>query len=339
MIRQHPFFSPLGCLSSLVILVGIVIAVVVSGGAIFSPGLLTAKSESGVTINGFSSHADFENDCEQCHTPIIGIEAARCENCHASVAEQRAKGAGLHSRFTNVTHCGGCHADHKGRNFNPTDMALVNFDHAASGFSLASHARNYDDSPIECGACHTGAAFAFSDTACADCHGAHDFAFMVDHAAKFGGDCISCHDGAGNLANFDHSRVFPLDGQHAEIDCEACHVNKQFKDTPRECVTCHAEPQIHAGVFGLDCAACHSTAAWTPAALKNHAFPLDHGEGGEVACAVCHPNTYTEYTCYGCHEHTPQNISGEHTEEGITGSRLENCTECHPTGREHEGGD
>lgn len=335
--RQHPFLSPVGCLSALMVMAGIVVAIVLSGGAIFNPGPLSGLAGNGAPLNGFRSHAEIENDCAQCHTPFLGVEAARCENCHADVARQRAASGGLHGGFNNAYDCAACHTDHKGREFDISKVALTNFDHSAAGFSLAYHKKDFDGTPMACEACHTGTGFAFSEAACADCHGGRDAAFMVDHAATFGGECLSCHDGTGSLADFDHNKVFALDGKHAGTDCENCHANKQFKDTPKECAACHAEPDIHAGVFGADCAACHSTTAWTPAALKNHAFPLDHGEEGEAPCAACHPSTYTEYTCYGCHEHSAARIAGEHAEEGIGGAELEKCAECHPTGREEEG--
>jgi hypothetical protein len=122
------------------------------------------------------------------------------------------------------------------------------------------------------------------------------------------------------------------------VECEKCHVNNIFKGTPMACVSCHAEPSEHAGQFGTDCVACHTTTAWTPAQFNGqHTFPLNHGEGGTVSCATCHPSSYSTYTCYGCHEHTESNIRSKHLEEGI--SNFQNCMECHADGREHEGGD
>jgi len=35
------------------------------------------------------------------------------------------------------------------------------------------------------------------------------------------------------------------------------------------------------------------------------------------------------YTCYGCHEHTPNNIHRKHTEGGIRIRNYDNCIRCH----------
>jgi hypothetical protein len=486
--RQHPLFSPIGCAGGLVFIAGLVVAVLLSGGAIFSPGELTAYAEKGSPLKGFASHADFQNDCTHCHAPFQGIVPERCEACHTTVGAERASGTGLHGKLRpdEVERCETCHADHRGRGLNPTVDALNKFDHAILGFSLVRHIVDYSGTPLNCTGCHTGADFKFEAATCAHCHGGHDAGFMerhlrafgqecrachdgadamtafdhaqtqfpldgkhvdvecaachtprvapqeaptqcaachaeppvhagvftgqdcaachtandwnqvrlgdrpafrhadttfqlIHHAADFGGspitcqachpaaqagdfslnaqtctdchgaqdaafmgqhlqafgpNCVSCHDGAGNMTNFDHNQVFVLDGRHATLECTACHVEQQFRGTSRECAACHQEPPIHAGLFGLKCEACHNTGAWTPARLTQHSFPLDHGEQGEIACATCHTQSYVTYTCYGCHEHEPTKIQEKHAEEGITGERLLECTACHPTGED-----
>lgn len=338
--RQHPFLSPVGCLTALAVMVGLGIAAWFSRGVVFSPGRLTALAQKGTPLGGFASHAEFENDCAQCHTPFRGVEAVRCERCHTTIATERATSHGLHGSLkqADVAQCGKCHTDHTGRDFNPsvvavTDLTQAGFDHAAIGFALTTHTKNYDGSPFACQACHTGDNYSVANQTCADCHRNAYPTFMDEHVQAFGSNCLSCHDGTGSLANFDHSRFFPLEGAHATIACTACHANRQFKGTPTECAACHAEPEVHAGLFGADCAACHSTTAWTPAALANHVFPLNHGGQGQLACSTCHPATFREYTCFVCHEHDPTEIASNHAEKGITGLRLNECAACHPTGR------
>jgi hypothetical protein len=334
--RQHPLFSPIGCLTALVIVAGVGIAVWFTGGAVFSPGPLTAKAAAGMALGGFASHAEFEEDCGQCHSPFRGVEAARCEACHVTEAEERTTGVGLHGGINGeaVLRCASCHQDHKGRNFNPSAVRLANFDHSVVGFALTTHQQTYEGSSFTCQTCHASEGYAFNQQTCLDCHLQADASFMREHVETFGSDCLSCHDGTGNTANFDHDQFFLLEGAHITIECTACHLDRQFKGTPTECVACHAEPEQHKGLFGTDCAACHNPAAWSPAQLPNHTFPLDHGKEGLVACATCHPTTYQDYTCYGCHKHEPAKMEKKHAEKGITGARLLECASCHPDGKE-----
>jgi hypothetical protein len=121
-----------------VLIIGIGLAVIVSGGAIFSPGGLTAYAARATPLKGFAAHIDFQNDCAQCHAPFVGIAPERCENCHTEVGQERATSTGLHGKLEPeaVARCETCHADHEGRDFNPNADAINNFDHAMLGFKV-----------------------------------------------------------------------------------------------------------------------------------------------------------------------------------------------------------
>ena len=107
------------------------------------------------------------------------------------------------------------------------------------------------------------------------------------------------------------------------------------EDDPHQCKDCHDDPEVHLGQFGLDCSRCHVTAAWVPAQLTRHLFRLDHGGEGKVACETCHQDRYDEHTCYGCHDHQPDEMQEVHANEDIP--EYEGCAICHPTGIEGEG--
>jgi hypothetical protein len=453
-------------------------------GMIFSPGKLTAQQIPGIKLGGFSSHAEFEKECELCHQPLKTTQSQLCIECHNEIRQELSDPNGLHNKMGNVQQCFECHSDHKGMAFNPTTDALDKFDHSVTSFSLEWHQVNFDTTPMDCLSCHqqepdfqvlidscarchadhnadfmskhildfgenclechdgtdrmvnfdhsasafplTGAhlevscaschqagKFAGTATDCAQCHlepeihlgffstecsachntGAWipafykerpfdhqslskfslarhklDFAgqvmgckschrkdlthtnlqtcvnchfdndqkFMQDHIDQFGNGCLDCHDGVDRLSNFDHNTVFALEGRHAEIDCISCHIDHQYKGTPMECVQCHAEPEIHAGFFGVQCEYCHSSSAWTPAKMTQHQFPLDHGSDSNVECETCHTNAYSEYTCYGCHEHQSGKIFEKHNELNLTDQELAGCVQCHPAGEKSE---
>jgi hypothetical protein len=218
-----------------------------------------------------------------------------------------------------------------------TTFDMDNFDHfAMTAFSLQRHIENYDGMAMTCRQCHLQNQFEPEMIDCLQCHADQDSVFMRDHAAFFGEDCLSCHDGVDSMVGFDHGMVFLLDGAHNDLECEACHSPPISAGTPGECVDCHREPEIHAGLFGLDCVRCHTTTAWLPAQLSQHTFPIDHGDQGKVECQVCHVASYSDYTCYGCHEHQPDEIREEHLEEDIAMNEIDDCIACHPTGREEE---
>jgi len=270
-------------------------------------------AHSGFTFKLDGKHADVT--CTKCHLDartVADLQSAPqdCFSCHQK-DDKHEGGFG--------TDCAACH--------NPTNWEDATFDHNLSVFKLEG-----EHAEVKCDQCHINNVFKGTPQDCYSCHQKDD-----EHNGEFGTDCAACHtpnDWEG--ATFDHNLSnFPLTGEHVNVNCEQCHTNGQFKGLDSTCFACHAEPTEHAGEFGTDCVACHTTTAWTPATFNgDHTFPMDHGESGVSSCATCHPAGYKTYTCYGCHEHNESNIRSEHQEEGI--SNFENCMECHADGREHD---
>lgn len=216
--------------------------------------------------------------------------------------------------------CGACHS--------PEAWKPAKFDHNLAAFKLEG-----EHAEVACEDCHQNGVYEGTPTDCYSCHVNDD-----EHGGRFGTDCGSCHTPTDwENATFDHNTsIFPLGGAHVNVACEKCHTT-QFAGTPTTCVGCHADPVFHLGLFGTECASCHTTIAWRPATFTaRHVFPLDHGEGGTVSCATCHPDNLTTYICYGCHEHNLINVQAEHLDEGIRD--FQDCVACHPTGHEDEGG-
>ena len=258
-------------------------------------------------------------DCGGCHngaSSIAQLQAApqACYECH----RQNDPHAGQMG-----TNCETCHV---------TDgWEQVSFDHNQTGFALVGkHAE------VACGECHVDLTFRETPEDCFSCHAMDDA-----HGGQFGVDCGSCHTAESwEQVNFDHAlTTFPLTGKHLEVECTGCHADGVYAGTATECVACHEEPQFHLGLFVASCGDCHTIDGWTPAQFSGgHTFPITHGEGGGSSCRTCHADSLSTYTCYGCHEHTPDNIASKHLEEGI--SNYNDCIACHPTGQEDgtEGG-
>jgi hypothetical protein len=298
---------------------------------------LVCHDGSGEIANFDHSTTDFplegthlQVQCADCHAngTFTGV-SQRCVDCHAE--------PDLHFGLFSQD-CAACHTAAGWSALVSLDGRV--FDHFDdAGFSLSRHLSDYSSDSVHCSGCHTsgdGFTVSFELAFCAECHAQEDPAFMEEHQRQFGQDCLACHDGIDRMSDFDHDRFFILDGKHAEVSCENCHLDQVFSDTPSLCMDCHEEPEIHRGYFGLQCENCHETSAWSPAKMSDHDFPLDHGESGLVACEVCHNTRYTEYTCYGCHEHQPGEILEEHLDEGISQAELVDCIACHPNGFKDE---
>jgi hypothetical protein len=330
--------KPLGCFSVYGLFVALLALVAVGGfsllrgAALFSPGPLTDVRPGTGPLQGFASHAELERECTLCHRPWGGADAARCLACHTGIDQQIVARAGLHGVLPDAENCAQCHGEHQGREAHITHIAVSDFPHEQLGFSLNGHRRLADGTPFACADCHTAPGYAFDETTCTTCHQKMDAGFTGQHVAEVGSGCLSCHEGDQTLAAFDHRTVFALDGPHAAPSCQDCHLGRSLEELSAGCIACHPEPDLHKGRFGVDCAACHTAEAWLPARLRYHAFPLDHGDGGEVACQICHADGYVTYTCTGCHEHEPAQTARQHQKESL--QDIADCARCHPTGRE-----
>jgi hypothetical protein len=203
------------------------------------------------------------------------------------------------------------------------------------------------DLEASCERCHV-AGGGVSQDRCLGCHvevaiplqkktGYH--AKLVTSSGKA---CASCHSDHKGLdyplirwtppASFDHGKDtgFNLTGAHVAADCGACHKQRpRYMGLKQACASCHED--VHKGQLGANCASCHTTGAFRPAAGFSHAkteFPLD-GKHESVACAGCHKagaGGVVAYAlkgferCTGCHEDPHRGRTS-----------LSACTACHST--------
>lgn len=185
---------------------------------------------------------------------------------------------------------------------------------------------------------------------CFACHGAFNGADS--------GRCVSCHKPAdiGRLTTAGLPVTKPLTSMpfHQKLrseDCVACHSDhagvKRFRRqgrfdhglletaTREVCHECHKAPTdtLHRQITG-SCGKCHGQDRWTPANF-DHAQYFELDRDHNVRCITCHQgNDYGRYTCFGCHEHTPDNIRRKHVKEGIRD--YDDCVECHRNADEHD---
>lgn len=173
----------------------------------------------------------------------------------------------------------------------------ADFDHDLSVFKLEGvHAET------RCDQCHINNVYQGTPMDCYSCHKQDD-----EHGGRFGTDCSACHDSSGwDNATFDHDlSTFPLTGRHLGLSCEQCHTNNQFAGLAATCASCHGDPVFHAGMFGLDCAMCHTTENWFAIYQGPHPGIADEGgrgvNHGGASCRDCHMQTLHTATCTLCH--------------------------------------
>lgn len=203
----------------------------------------------------------------------------------------------------------------------------------APGPLIPAHAEVSGD----CFACHTPFQGASPDR-CVACHQIADIGIRTTkgvliakrlrgiafHQALSQTNCMACHTGHGGP-------------QLAGAPKTTFAHDLLRSDVRGQCAACHRAPltAVHAQA-GNNCAQCHTQTAWRPASFDHARFFALTGPH-KTACATCHVGgNFKRYTCYGCHEHQPDQIRAEHAEEGIR--NIENCARCHKSTSGEGGG-
>jgi hypothetical protein len=245
----------------------------------------------GFSLNGHQFTAAREPfACADCHADdITAFHPDTCDTCH----RQQDVGFIIAHNLSFGAACIDCH--------DGVDRFDENFNHSVFPFQLkGKHAG------LSCDQCHSTARafgdFAVTPQDCYSCHHADE-----PHDGRFGFACVDCHTEDGwSPARFDHDLAsFKLVGEHAELACESCHVDRVFQGTPQDCFSCHQQDDEHNGQFGTDCSACHNPTDWDDADFDHNLsnFPLTGGHVG-VACENCHSSGQfagLSTSCASCH--------------------------------------
>jgi hypothetical protein len=293
-------------------------------------------------------------DCRSCHDaaawrpapgfdhgktdfPLRGAhKAIACATCHgAAAAAPAAPGTAAARAFRGVRHdtCTACHEDRHGGALGKNCTACHSEQSwKPATFDPARHAKlplTGAHAKAQCTSCHgPRLERPLAGAACASCH--ED----VRHRGSLGSRCENCHgveafarptyDPAGHAAG-----RFPLVGRHAAARCESCHLEeKAARPTSQAaasrpatlCASCHAAPH-EAAALRVDCARCHTAAAWGPVASFDAAahratrYPL---EGAHAAL-----------DCVRCHGLRPGGAKGGPILAKTSGLSFARCTDCH----------
>ena len=244
--------------------------------------------------------------CQDCHTSVDFDDDLKstCVSCHQGDDEHQGR---------NGTECGDCHT--------ATQWDDGEFDHTETSFPL--HGKH---DGLMCSACHKQEVDVPLSAVCQDCHKSEDV-----HGGQLGDQCGDCHGSESWTSDvvFEHDLTsFPLTGLHATVVCEACHNSQQFRDTAKDCATCHAKNDPHQGRLGSQCQTCHNTNAWGAWTFDHDLqtnFRLEESHKG-LQCIACHvdpskPPSNASSTCATCHK-------SDDVHDGEFGQA---CGRCHNT--------
>jgi len=295
--------------------------------------------------------------CYTCHIFGGALPDANCLSCHTEIKARLDAGSGFHGGMSEADRkqgCHHCHKEHKGRTaslFDWGEKGRSGFDHARTGHALKStHGR------LDCSRCHTPervadatvrqmlseqpgrTSFLGLPTACSECH-------REEHQPTLGTDCARCHDERAfrPAPGFDHEKVYPLQGKHADVGCDRCHPrsagprsSRQFKGVPRDCSGCHEDP--HRGRLAGDCTSCHEPSGWdrlpqtvsVPELHRELGFALTGGHA-KPGCDACHGTPrrpLADASCHSCHADAHPGQLGP-----LSSGKRGDCARCHDTDR------
>jgi hypothetical protein len=282
-----------------------------------------------------SGHEKYEESCEKCHTTINkGQQRDLCNACHKEVSSDITEQRGYHGRIVGIDtrECRDCHSDHLGRDADVVKLAPQSFAHDKTDFVLKGRHQG-----VICSACHVEQKkYRDAESSCIACHREDD-----KHKESLGDKCQDCHssDGWDKQNKFDHDKTeFALTGKHPEVSCQSCHPGNRFKETPKQCVSCHRSNDIHYGDMGKGCDSCHTTESWDKSKF-DHKRDGNHelrGKHKEQKCSQCHSSAVlksgtkkpvvsgaeksskTARKCIACH-------SADDSHLGRNGAKCESC--------------
>ncbi len=284
-----------------------------------------AQSLESVVMPGAlaKKHSKLQSDCNNCHVRFDRAAQPRvCLACHdhRDVAADVRNHTGYHGRIKE-RECRVCHTEHKGEGARLVVLDERKFDHRLTDFALRGK-----HTGAKCESCHRpNTKHRNAPQDCAGCHRKDD-----KHKGGLGPKCETCHnESTWKETRFDHDKTrFRLLQKHVTVKCVDCHREQHYKDTPRDCVSCHRKDDEHKGQLGARCEKCHDESKWKTARFdheRDTRFPLRF-KHREAKCASCHKvagfRDHLPLKCASCHARDDQ-------QKGHKGRYGDKCQTCH----------
>jgi len=292
--------------------------------------------KSNITDHSFFPLLNAHNisNCFDCHTDskYSGLDK-NCITCHSEEFNSTLNPNHLNLGF-NKNECAECHSLNPG-------WIPARFEKHSQFYPLSGAHSN-----LGCNVCHKNNYNGSIPNTCFGCHeNEYNSTTNPPHLAlNFSNDCTTCHNEVDwNSGKFYHDAdYFPIySGLHDGVwnSCNDCHTN-QTNYQNAECITCHEHNKAdtdlkHLNINGyryqsIGCIDCHPDGRSNGA--YNHALSgfLLTGAHIETSCNLCHNQSPTLNTCYGCHS---VNFNSSSNPNHISLGFNTDCEKCHTTER------
>ena len=302
----------------------------------FTPSEWDHGSETDFTIDG----AHVSNTCNDCHDgtwiDYAPTTTTTCYTCHQQDYEDES----IHANQGYGTDCLECHTT--------VTFGDATIDHTPY-FPIAQ-GTNHGGKWETCATCHIDQSDRTNFTCLGSgCHD-NEAELLQDHQEEGvtgysynSQACYTCHPTGDSDDVFDHATTgFPLEGQHAPLSCDQCHIDFDYSvQLSQDCNACHQDNyettsnpvHIDAG-FNTACEECHTVQGFTPATW-NHETTTTYallGEHGSQTCNACHASPEwtgyadTDNACSTCHtDDYNATTSPDHASANFNTA----CLDCH----------
>ena len=197
------------------------------------------------------------------------------------------------------------------------------------------HETNVGVTVAKCTVCHANSerllgreptAFHANIGACASCHvehlGLNARPVLMDHVALA---TIGAHTlvRASQTGDASAATVKSLETWLRVKDLN--HFDEHSADATLNCIGCHSTKDRHLGLFGKECAQCHSTTTWSIAGYQ-------HPSPSSTTCAQCHQAPSSHYMMH--FDMISKSIAGQDDAKvaGCCGKvEVRQCYRCHQT--------
>ena len=195
-----------------------------------------------------ASHADLAANCAACHTPVKGVEDAKCIACHVDNQSLLARQpTAFHASIAN---CAACHVEHQGANANLRTMnheALARIGVRLNAEGGASNRQNVIlselntlvsplEARLDCASCHStkDKHFGLFGQNCASCHATSQWTIpSFQHPSPRSQDCAQCHQAPPShyIEHFQMVSKRIARQEHAQVNqCYVCHQTTSWND-------------------------------------------------------------------------------------------------------------